>query len=81
MIGALFGSWMVDLLVVAQVGISLALILAILIQRPRSEGLGTLTGGALEDVVGAQASHVLRRFTGWLGGAFLANSLVLAVLI
>ena len=74
-------SWLGDLLIAAQVGISLLLVAVILVQRPRSEGLGTLTAGALEHAVGPQASQVLRRATGWLGGLFLANSLVLAVLI
>ncbi len=71
----------VDLLVVSQVAVSLLLIPVVILQRPRSAGLGTLSGGALKAVIGCRASGVLRTATGWTGVAFLVNSLLLAVLI
>lgn len=71
----------VDLLLGAQIGLSLLLIVAVMLQRPRNEGLGTLSGGALESVVGADATGVLRGATAWMGVAFLINSLLLAVLM
>lgn len=60
---------------------SVLLILAVLMQRPRSEGLGAAFGGGMTDsLFGAQTSDVLVKSTVWLGGIFLACTLALAVL-
>ena len=72
---------LVDLLVVAQVVVSLLLVLMVLLQRPRSDGLGTLSGGALEATLGPNAAGVLRGATAWMGVAFLINSLLLTALM
>jgi len=60
---------------------SILLILAVLMQRPRSEGLGAAFGGGMTDsLFGAQTSDVLVKSTVWLGGTFLACTLALAIL-
>jgi protein translocase SecG subunit len=68
---------LVDPLVV----VSLLLVLMVLLQRPRSDGLGTLSGGALEATLGPNAAGVLRGATAWMGVAFLINSLLLTALM
>lgn len=57
------------------------MVLVVLMQRPRSEGLGAAFGsGMTENIFGAQTTHVLAKFTTWLGGAFFVLTLALAVL-
>jgi len=57
------------------------LVFVVLMQRPRSEGLGAAFGGGMtESMFGAQTSNVLAKFTVWLGGAFFALTLLLAIL-
>lgn len=61
--------------------ISLLMILTILMQRPKSEGLGAAFGGGLTDnLFGAQTTTVLTKFTVWLGGLFFALTLLISVL-
>lgn len=61
--------------------VSLLMILVVLMQRPRSEGLGAAFGGGMTDnIFGAQTTHVLAKATTWLGGAFFALTLILAML-
>ncbi len=53
---------------------------AVLMQLPRSEGLGAaFGGGAAENVFGAQTTHVLAKLTVWLGVAFFVITLLLAI--
>jgi preprotein translocase subunit SecG len=60
---------------------SVLLTLAVLMQRPRSEGLGAAFGGSMTDTLfGAQTSDVLIKSTVWLGGIFFACTLALAFL-
>lgn len=60
---------------------SLLLVLVVLIQRPKSEGLGTAFGGGITDsVFGAQTSDVLTKATVWLGSIFFICTLTLAIL-
>ncbi|MDX6765396.1 MAG: preprotein translocase subunit SecG [Candidatus Methylacidiphilales bacterium] len=60
---------------------SILLILAVLMQRPRSEGLGAAFGGGMTDsLFGAQTSDVLVKATVWLGAIFLSCTLALAFL-
>ena len=68
-------------LVTLLVIICLLMILAILMQRPKSEGLGAAFGGGLTDnLFGAQTTTVLTKFTVWLGGLFFLLTLVISVL-
>lgn len=58
---------------------SLLLILVVLMQRPRSEGLGAAFGGGFTDsVFGAQTTDVLTKFTIYLASIFFAATLGLA---
>lgn len=60
---------------------SILLTLAVLMQRPRSEGLGAAFGGGMtESIFGAQTSDVLVKATIWLGGIFFVCTLALAFL-
>jgi preprotein translocase subunit SecG len=60
---------------------SLLLTFVVLLQRPRSEGLGSAFGGGVtESIFGAQTSEVLVKATIWLGSIFFACTLLLAVL-
>ena len=57
------------------------MILVILMQRPKSEGLGAAFGGGVtENIFGAQTTNVLVKFTTWLAGIFFALTFALSVL-
>ncbi len=57
------------------------LTLLVLMQKPRSEGLGAAFGGSFTDsIFGAQTSDVLTKGTIWLGSTFMLLTLVLALL-
>jgi preprotein translocase subunit SecG len=57
------------------------MLLVILMQRPKSEGLGAAFGGGVtENIFGAQTTNVLVKFTGWLTGIFFALTFTLSVL-
>jgi len=72
LIGILLGLWM---------AVALLMMLVILMQRPKSEGLGAAFGGAMtENLFGAQTTNVLVKFTGWLAGIFFAITFTLSVL-
>jgi preprotein translocase subunit SecG len=73
--------WLVvPALLTLHVIVCVLLILVVLMQLPRSEGLGAAFGGAVtENIFGAQTTHVLAKFTVWLGVAFFAITLMLAV--
>jgi preprotein translocase subunit SecG len=61
--------------------VSLLMIFVILMQRPKSEGLGAAFGGAVtENIFGAQTTNVLVKFTTWLTGIFFALTLGLSIL-
>jgi preprotein translocase subunit SecG len=71
----------INLLLVVHVAVSLLIILVVLMQRPKSEGLGAAFGGGMtENIFGAQTTSVLQNFTRWLGGIFFVLTLVLAML-
>jgi len=56
-------------------------VLVILMQRPKSEGLGAAFGaGVTENIFGAQTTNVLVKFTAWLAGIFFALTFALSVL-
>ena len=77
----LFHMWLiVPILLTLHVIVCLLLVLVVLMQLPRSEGLGAAFGGAVtENIFGAQTTHVLAKFTVWLGVAFFAITLLLAI--
>jgi preprotein translocase subunit SecG len=72
---------LMPILTTVLVFICLLMILTILMQRPKSEGLGAAFGGGLTDnLFGAQTTTVLTKFTVWLGGLFFVLTLVISVL-
>lgn len=74
-------SVLIAILVTFHVLVSLLMIGIVLMQRPKSEGLGAAFGGGMtENMFGAQTTHVLQKFTVWLGILFFALTLLLAVL-
>ncbi len=61
--------------------VALLMVLVILMQRPKSEGLGAAFGGAVtENIFGAQTTNVLVKFTAWLAGFFFAVTFALSIL-
>ncbi len=60
---------------------SLLLTGIVLLQRPKSEGLGSAFGGNItENMFGSQTTDVLTKFTIYLGSAFFVATLLLAML-
>src|SRR5450755_252912 len=60
---------------------ALLMILVILMQRPKSEGLGAAFGGGVtENIFGAQTTNVLTTITTWLASIFFIIVLALSVL-
>ena len=61
--------------------VSLLIVLLVLMQRPKSEGLGAAFGGGMTDnLFGAQSTNVLQTITRWLGCIFFALAIVLSLL-
>ena len=57
------------------------MVFVILMQRPKSEGLGAAFGaGVTENIFGAQTTNVLVKFTTWLAGIFFVLTFSLSVL-
>src|SRR5438045_9727158 len=72
---------LINLLSVFFVLVALLMVLVILMQRPKSEGLGAAFGGAVtENIFGAQTTNVLVKFTTWLAGIFFALTFGLSTL-
>jgi len=72
LINVLLGAWIL---------VALLMVLVILMQRPKSEGLGAAFGGAVtENIFGAQTTNVLVKFTAWLAGIFFALTFALSIL-
>ena len=72
----------ITLVVIANVVVSLLLILVILMQRPKQEGLGAAFGAGMTDAAfGAKTTDVLQKGTVYLGTLFFIFSLVLAILM
>src|SRR6266853_1191021 len=72
---------LINLLLGFFVLVSLLMVLVILMQRPKSEGLGAAFGGGVtENIFGAQTTNVLVKFTGWLTVIFFALTFALSVL-
>jgi preprotein translocase subunit SecG len=72
---------LINLLLVLFVLVSALMVLVILMQRPKSEGLGAAFGGGVtENIFGAQTTNVLVKFTTWLAGIFFVLTFGLSVL-
>ena len=72
---------LINLLLAVYVLVALLMVLVILMQRPKSEGLGAAFGGGVtENIFGAQTTNVLVKFTAWLAGIFFALTFALSIL-
>jgi len=68
------------LLTVIIIAVSVLMVLVVLIQRPKQEGLGAaFGGGALDSALGAHTTDVLQKFTTWLGILFFVSAIGLAM--
>jgi preprotein translocase subunit SecG len=69
------------ILTAVNVIVCLLIVLLVLLQRPKNEGLGAAFGGdTASNLFGAQTTNVLATLTRWMGAIFLALCLVIAVL-
>jgi preprotein translocase subunit SecG len=74
-------SILINVLLSAWILVALLMVLVILMQRPKSEGLGAAFGGAVtENIFGAQTTNVLVKFTAWLAGIFFVLTFALSIL-
>jgi preprotein translocase subunit SecG len=74
-------SVLISILVTFHVLVCALMVGVVLMQRPKNEGLGAAFGGGMtENIFGAQTTHVLQKFTVWLGIVFFALTLLLAIL-
>ena len=72
---------LINFLLAIYVLVALLMVLVILMQRPKSEGLGAAFGGGVtENIFGAQTTNVLVKFTGWLTIIFFALTFALSIL-
>lgn len=72
---------LINVLLAVDMLVAVLMTLVILMQRPKSEGLGAAFGGGVtENIFGAQTTNVLVKFTGWLAGIFFVLTFVLSIL-
>jgi preprotein translocase subunit SecG len=72
--------FLLPLLTTSLVIVSFLMIIVVLMQRPKSEGLGAAFGSSMTDnLFGTQTSTILNRFTVWLGGLFFLLTLVISI--
>jgi preprotein translocase subunit SecG len=72
---------LINCLLAIYVLVALLMVLVILMQRPKSEGLGAAFGGGVtENIFGAQTTNVLVKFTAWLTAMFFILTFVLSIL-
>jgi preprotein translocase subunit SecG len=72
---------LINLCLVLFVLVAALMVFIILMQRPKSEGLGAAFGGGVTDnIFGAQTTNVLVKFTTWLAGIFFVLTFSLSVL-
>jgi preprotein translocase subunit SecG len=72
---------LINSLLVFEALVALLMMLVILMQRPKSEGLGAAFGGGVtENIFGAQTTTVLTTITTWLASIFFITVLLLSVL-
>lgn len=74
-------SILINILLGVFVVVALLMVLVILMQRPKSEGLGAAFGGGVtENIFGAQTTNVLTKITGWLAAFFFILTFALSML-
>src|ERR1700736_849032 len=72
---------LINFLLAIYVLVALLMLLVILMQRPKSEGLGAAFGGGVtENIFGAQTTNVLVQCTACLAGIFFTLTFTLSVL-
>jgi preprotein translocase subunit SecG len=72
---------LINILLGIYVFIAVLMMLVILMQRPKSEGLGAAFGGGVtENIFGAQTTNVLTKITGWLAAIFFLLTFILSIL-
>lgn len=74
-------SILINVLLVFEAIVALLMMFVILMQRPKSEGLGAAFGGGVtENIFGAQTTNVLTTITTWLASIFFVLALLLSAL-
>ena len=69
----------INFLLATNIIVSLLIILLVLMQRPKNEGLGAAFGGGMtENLFGAQTTNVLQTITRWLAAIFFSLTLLLS---
>jgi preprotein translocase subunit SecG len=72
---------LINILLGIYVFVAVLMMLVILMQRPKSEGLGAAFGGGVtENLFGAQTTNVLTKVTGWLAAIFFLLTFILSIL-
>jgi preprotein translocase subunit SecG len=72
---------LINILLGVYVFVALLMVLVILMQRPKSEGLGAAFGGGVtENIFGAQTTNVLTKITTWLATLFFLLTFGLSIL-
>ena len=72
---------LINILLGLYVFVAALMMLVILMQRPKSEGLGAAFGGGVtENIFGAQTTNVLTKITGWLAAIFFLLTFALSIL-
>ena len=72
---------LINILLGVYVFVAVLMILIILMQRPKSEGLGAAFGGGVtENIFGAQTTNVLTKVTGWFAAIFFLLTFLLSIL-
>jgi len=68
---------LIKFLLAINVIVALLIVMLVLMQRPKNEGLGAAFGGGMTDnLFGAQTTNVLQTITRWLGGIFFSLALL-----
>ena len=74
-------SILMPILITVHLLVCVLMIVVVLMQRPRSEGLGSAFGGGITDnVFGSQTTAVLSRFTTWMAIVFFVVTLLLSII-
>jgi len=72
---------LINLLLGLHILLCFLLVVVVLMQRPKTEGLGAAFGGGMtESIFGARTTDVLQRFTSYLAGGFFVLTILLAFL-
>jgi preprotein translocase subunit SecG len=72
---------LINILLGIYIFVAVLMMLVILMQRPKSEGLGAAFGGGVtENIFGAQTTNVLTKITGWLAAIFFLLTFFLSIL-